>query len=69
MVFIPELYGIFLFLIYFICSSLYLLIPYLLFVPSSIPLPFGNHKLVFYICESVSLLYIHSFVLYFRFHI
>ena len=50
-------------LIYFMYSSLYLLIPYSQFVP----LPFGNHKIVFYVCESVSVLYIDSFVLFFRF--
>ena len=52
-------------LIYFLhdINSSYLLISYLKFVPSPF-LPFGNHKFVFYICESV--LHIHSFVLFFN---
>ena len=33
------------------CDSLYLLIPHSHFIPSS--LPFGNHKSVLYVCESV----------------
>ena len=33
---------------------------------SSFPLPFGNHKFVFYVCKSVSVLYIDSFVLFFK---
>ena len=32
-------------------------------------LPFGNHKFVLYICESISVLYIHSFVSFLRFYI
>ena len=39
-----------------------------LFLP---PFPFGNHKLVFYVCEPVSVLWISSFasLFFFRFHI
>ena len=48
-------------LIYFIHSSL--LIPYPNLFPFS--LLFGNHEFVFYVCESVSVLHIHSFVLLF----
>ena len=35
----------------------------------STPLPFGNHKSVLYVYESVSILYIDSFVPYFRFNL
>ena len=49
-------------------NSSYLLISYLKSVPPPF-LPFGNHKFVFCICESVSVLHIHSFVLFFKFHI
>ena len=48
-------------LIYFICSNLYLLIPHSN-CPSPLPLLFGNHKFVFYICKYVSVLSIYSFV-------
>ena len=48
-------------LIYFICSNLYLLIPHSN-CPSPLPLLFGNHKFVFYICKYVSVLCIYSFV-------
>ena len=63
----PWLYSISLLSIYFICSSLYLLIPYLC-VPPFFPLCFGDHKFVFCICEFVSALHIYSLVLFFRFH-
>ena len=43
--------------------------PIPLICPFPCPLPFGNHKFVFYIYESVSVLHIQSFVLFFRFHI
>ena len=33
------------------------------------PHPFGNHKSILYVSESVSVLYISSFMSYFRFHI
>ena len=29
-----------------------------LFIPNLFPLPFGNHKFVFYVCENVTVLYI-----------
>ena len=48
------LYNISMLLISFKYSSLYLLIPSFTFVPSPIPFPLGNHKFVFYICESAS---------------
>ena len=38
--------------IYFVYSSLYLLIPNFSFILPP-PLPFGNNKIVFYVCESV----------------
>ena len=34
-----------------------------------IPLPFGDPKFVFYVCKSVSFLYVDSLVWFFRFHI
>ena len=49
--------------IYFIRSSLYLLIPH----PYFAPLLFGNYKFVFY--ESVSVLHTRSFVLFSGLHI
>ena len=45
------LYSVSLLFIYLMYSSLYLLIPYPSFVPPSLPLPFGNHKLIFFVCE------------------
>ena len=42
--------------IYFICSSLYLLIPYPQLFFSPFPLPTSNHQFVLHICESVSIL-------------
>ena len=60
---IPVLYNTSLQLVCFIHSSLYpLTLP--LF-----PLPFGNHRFVLYICESVSFGHIHSFLLLFRFQL
>ena len=59
-------------LIYFIYSSLYLLIsfPNLSFPPPfPLPSPFGNQKFVFYDYKSGSVLYVDSLVLVFRFHI
>ena len=35
----------------------------------SLPLPLGNHKSDLYVCDSVSVLQVSSFVPYFRFHI
>ena len=43
--------------------------PKLLIYPSSTPFPFGNHKLVCYVCGSPSVLDISSFVSFFWFHI
>ena len=62
------LYSSSLLLIYFIYSSLYLLIPYPLFVPSPFPFPFGTTSL-FSISVSLFLfcIYIHSY--FFRSHI
>ena len=64
----PMLYSRALLFICFIYSSLYLLIPNSLFIPVPLPFPSGNNKFVFYVCESVSVLQISSFLSYFRFH-
>ena len=51
---------------YFICfiyGSVYMLISSSWFIPPP-PFPFGNHKIVFHVCESV--LYISSFVSFFK---
>ena len=48
LVIFPVLHHISLYLIYFIHSNLYLLIPF--------PLPTGNYQFVLYICESVPFL-------------
>ena len=55
--------------IHLICSinSLYLLLPYSWFISPPLPLPFVNLKFVYSICESVSILFIDSFALFFRF--
>ena len=53
----------------FIYSREYVLIPNSWFVPSPLPFPLGNHKFVFYVCGSISVLYLSSFVSFFlRFH-
>ena len=52
-------YNISMFLMYFIHSSLYILVPYLYIASPTIPLPIAIHSFVFYICESV--LHIHLF--------
>ena len=44
-------------------SSLYVN-PILLICPFSSPLLFGNHKFVFHVCESISILHIHLFVFF-----
>ena len=58
--------------IYFIYKSVYMSIPISQFIPLSLLNP-GNHKLIFYICKSVSVWEISSFVsfffFFFRFHI
>ena len=51
----PVLCSRSLLIIYVIYSSVYMLIPNLIY-PSSPPFPFGNHKFVFEVCESVSVL-------------
>ena len=63
----PMLYSRFSLIIYFICSSMYVSIP----ISQLIPPPtstFGNHKLVFYICDAISALQITSSVHLLRFH-
>ena len=45
------LYSRSLLFIYFIYSSMYLLVSNSQFIPSP-TFPFGNHKLAFYVCES-----------------
>ena len=64
------LYTISWLLIYFTHSSLCLLIPYPLSCPPRFLLPTGNHWLVLYVCDSVSVL-LYSFIcfIFFRFHI
>ena len=42
--------------------------PQLLIYPFANHFPFGNHKFVFYVCESVYVLYRYSLILFFRFH-
>ena len=42
--------------VYFVYGSVRLLITYSQFIPLPLPVPFGNHKFVFHICESVSVL-------------
>ena len=44
------------FVVYFIYSSMYLLIPNPSFIQPRLPFPFGNPKFVFYVCESISVL-------------
>ena len=70
---VPVLYSRTLFFIHSKCKSLHskckgLLIPNSQGIPPHPP-PLGNHKYILYVCESVSILYIGSFVPYFRFHI
>ena len=49
--------------IYLIYSSVYMLIPSSWSIPSAHPyFPFGNHKLVFNICKSVSVSWLSSFL-------
>ena len=56
-----SLCHISLLVIYFICSSLYLLIPYTYLVCPLIFLPTGNHQFALSVCESASALS-YSFV-------
>ena len=61
------LYNKSLFLVYFMCSGLYLLILYSSISAHSLSL-LVTITFVYYVSESVSILYIPSFVLFFRFH-
>ena len=49
----PVLYSRSLLLFYFKYSNMYMSVPNSQFIPL-LPLPFGNHKFVFCVCESVS---------------
>ena len=48
-----------------VCSSWHLLGPYPLFVPLPFPLPFGNRRVVFRVCETVPVFHMYSLVLYY----
>ena len=61
------LYSKSLFLVYFMCSGLYLLILYSSISAHSLSL-LVTITFVYYVSESVSILYVPSFVLFFRFH-
>ena len=52
------LYSRFLLVTYFIYNSVYMSIPVSQFIllPTPSPFPFGTRKIVFYICDSVSVL-------------
>ena len=39
-------------IIYFIYSTMYMLIPIASFIPPPTPFPFGNRNFIFYVCES-----------------
>ena len=65
----PLLYAISLYLIYFIHSGLYCLIPYSYLAPPLFPLSTGNHWFALYIRESVSALLYTVVCFIFRFHI
>ena len=51
----------------YVCISVYLLIQLIIY-PCH-PFPFGNQKFVFYFCESIFVLQINSFVLFFGLYI
>ena len=51
-----------------IYSTMYLLTSQVASLALSAPFPFGNHKFVFYVCESAVDLYIISFLLFLKFH-
>ena len=51
----PVLYSRNLFVIYFIYSSVYMSLPISQFIPPH-PVPPGNQKFIFYICNSISVL-------------
>ena len=48
------LYSKFLLVIYFIYSSMYVSAQVSQFIPLSLPFLLGNHKFIFYICDSIS---------------
>ena len=58
------LYNRSLFFIYFIYNTVYMSIPVSQFIPS--PSSPRNLKFIFYICSSISILWISSFVLFFN---
>ena len=60
------LYSSSLLIIYFIHSSVYMLIPSSYFNIPPTSFPFGNHTFVFYVFESLSVLKISSFVSFFK---
>ena len=64
----PVLYSRTLLFIHSTCNSLHLPTPNFQSIPLPPPLPLGNHKSVLYICQSVSVSQVCSYVLYFRFH-
>ena len=59
------LYNRFSLVIYFIYSSVYRPIPISQFIPT-LPSPLVNHKVIFYICDSISALQISSSVPFFQ---
>ena len=58
------LYNRFSLVIYFIYSSVYMSIPISQFIPT-LPSPLVNHKIIFYVCDSISALQISSSVPFF----
>ena len=68
-IYFPVLYSRTLLFIHPIYNSLQLLTANSHYIPPPLRLPLGNHTSVLYVCESVSVLWISSFVSYFKFHI
>ena len=66
---VPVLYSRTLFFIHPMYTSLHLLVPYSKSFHPPPPLYFGKLKFILFVCESVSVSYMCSFVSYFRFHI
>ena len=64
----PVLYNRSSLIICFTYSSVNIANLKLIIDPSS-SLPFGKHRFVFCVCESISVFYISSFVSFFRVHI
>ena len=64
---VPSIYSRFLLVISFIHSKVYMSIPVSQWSLHS--LSPGNHRFIFYICDSASVLQISSFVPFFGFHI